>query len=345
MARYPGATWRPLSAGFLPGKRLIAHNRVNIHAQAGRGSLFGYYNRSGRVSSHFWISQAGAVEQYVDTDYQAEADRDGNDATISIEHEGSGAEPMTGPQLAASIALIAWLCDTHGIPRQLARDSKIGPSSRGISWHRLGVDGNFPAAPSRYAGRRQLGGGMRYSTATGKVCPGNQIIDQIHDVILPALTGGGTVPVSNPVSNPAPAPAPTPPPALNADGSLRLAVDGDRGRATIGRWQEVMGTPIDWTITPYPPGSSLIRADQRFLNAVVGAEHIRNLTGRPQLAVDGDEGPRTVKVRQFWLYNRLAPRILGRPARGRDFDGSPGPETTRLHQIALNEATRGSGRY
>ncbi|WP_165350445.1 hypothetical protein [Xylanimonas protaetiae] len=73
--------------------------------------------------------------------------------------------------------------------------------------------------------------------------------------------------------------------------------------------------------------------------------HIRDLTGRPALDIDGDEGPKTVKVRQFWLYNTQAPAILGRGARVEDFDGEAGPETTNLHQHALNLATARSGRY
>lgn len=130
----------------------------------------------------------------------------------------------------------------------------------------------------------------------------------------------------------------------NADGSLTLAIDGSRGRATIGRWQEVMGTPIDFEISK--PKSSLIVADQNFLNAVVGRDHIRNLTGYDQLSPDGDEGKRTIMVRQFWLYNAVNPihqqNLIGKRL---DFDGVLGPQTNKVHQFALNHATARSGQY
>lgn len=134
-----------------------------------------------------------------------------------------------------------------------------------------------------------------------------------------------------------------PPVARNADGSLTIAEDGIRGPATISRWQEVMATPIDGTISK--PKSTLIVADQRYLNSVVDAVHIRNLTGKDRLDEDGSEGPKTVKVRQFLLYNGHAVSLLGRNPKAADFDGVPGSETTRLHQRALNLAPARSGRY
>lgn len=145
--------------------------------------------------------------------------------------------------------------------------------------------------------------------------------------------GGGTVVVTLPAADTR---------ARNADGSLRIATDGKRGPATIGRWQEVMSTPIDGTISR---PSTLIKADQAFLNASVRADTIRSLTGAPALSRDGVEGAKTVRVRQFWLFNRQGPAVLGRGAAESDFDGVAGPVTTRLHQHALNDATARSGRY
>jgi hypothetical protein len=147
----------------------------------------------------------------------------------------------------------------------------------------------------------------------------------------------------------------TPPPAgngqppvdqrpRNVDGSLTIAVDGIRGPATIGRWQEVLGTPIDFNISK--PKSTLIQADQRFLNSVVSPEHIKNLTGKSKLDEDGIEGAKTVKVRQFWLRNAMNPQhqknLIGKLL---DVDGILGPDTNRVHQFALNNATSHSGRY
>ncbi|MEV7973314.1 CHAP domain-containing protein [Cellulomonas sp. NPDC089187] len=126
--------------------------------------------------------------------------------------------------------------------------------------------------------------------------------------------------------------------ATSAAGSAVIAEDGVRGPATITRWQQVLGTPADGVISR--PVSSLIQADQRYLNATVPTAHIRDLTGAAALVVDGIEGPATIRVRQFWLFN-----TQGQSPTVADFDGIAGPATTRLHQRALNRASIGSGRY
>lgn len=126
----------------------------------------------------------------------------------------------------------------------------------------------------------------------------------------------------------------SPGPAVSAS----IAEDGVRGPATVTRWQQVLGTPADGVISR--PVSTLIQADQRFLNSAVPAGNIRDLTGAPALAVDGVEGSATIRVRQFWLFN-----TQGQSPTAADFDGIAGPATTRLHQRALNRASIASGRY
>jgi hypothetical protein len=135
---------------------------------------------------------------------------------------------------------------------------------------------------------------------------------------------------------------PSAPPASGPVVEPHIDEDGIRGPVTIGRWQQVMGTPVDKVIST--PKSTLIAHDQAFLNSVVAAATIKTLTGKAALVVDGSEGPLTIKVRQFWLYNTQT-AALGRRARSSDFDGIAGPETTRLHQHALNGARSGSGKY
>jgi peptidoglycan hydrolase-like protein with peptidoglycan-binding domain len=198
MAIYPSATLRLLPMARLSGLRMSVYNRINHHVTAGIGSPFGTFNRVNAASSHFHVFKSGEVEQFVDTAYRAEADLDGSDATLSIETEGAApgvdanVEPWTDAQVAALILLDLWIVQTHGIATRLATDSKIGASSKGFSWHRLGIDGNFPESPSPYAGRKQRGGGMHYSNSTGKVCPGNAKIDQIPTIlagVIAALNG------------------------------------------------------------------------------------------------------------------------------------------------------------
>lgn len=180
MSRYPGAIWKPIEAQYLSGLRMAAYNRINLHVAVSEApSLHGFFNAKGCASSHFYVRKDGTVEQYVDTAYRAEADLDGNDATISIETQGGLAkpqqEPWTDAQVTALASLFAWAVAEHGIEPRLAKDSKPGPSSRGLSWHRLGVD------PWR------VDGGMRYSLARGKVCPGDAKIAQIPTILALAL--------------------------------------------------------------------------------------------------------------------------------------------------------------
>lgn len=125
------------------------------------------------------------------------------------------------------------------------------------------------------------------------------------------------------------------------DGQLMLDVDGSRGPATNARWQQVMGTPIDGRIDR---PSSCVKATQKWLNSVAGG-HIRNLTGKACLVVDGYYGKATITVLQFVLFNWYAEAVLGRGIDvGRDCDGIEGPQTVKLLQHGLNVSYANSGK-
>lgn len=198
MARFPGAIWKPITASK-GRRRLTVYNRMNLHVAVSEGaSLHSYFNQSGIADSHFYVRRDGTVEQYVDTAYQAFADLEGNDATISVETQGMGTGTWTPEQLASLVDLYVWAVRTHGIARKMASSSKVGESSRGLSWHRLGCDGNFPALPSILAGRGQRGGGMHYSKSAGKICPGDARIKQIPSIFAraEAILGGASKPTT-----------------------------------------------------------------------------------------------------------------------------------------------------
>jgi N-acetylmuramoyl-L-alanine amidase-like protein len=303
MPLYPGANVRLLDPGYSGYNPIAVHNRVNLHVQAGTGSLYGFFNASGRSSSHFWVSYTGVVEQYVDTDRAAEADLDGNDATISIETEGgtgstADTEQWTQAQVDAIVSLVAWITETHGIPRVWVENAHSGNSgSRGIGVHRHGIDGNFPSLPDIRAGRKQRGGGMHYSNSTGKLCPGGGKIQQVP-YIIDRISGGAGV-----------TPPPVGPPTTPPDGVVD--VDGYWGSDTTRELQRVFGTPVDgeiwgqyapnaqtafttgWVYNyPNPKGSPLIRAMQALAgleqDGVVGPDFIRELQRRMGTVVDGE---------------------------------------------------------
>ena len=190
MPWYPHAIRKEITKHRTP---LTVVNRENLHVAVSEAlSLFGFFSTAA-VCSHFYVRKDGTVEQYVDTAVRAAADLQGNDATISIETQGGVAdaqsEPWTPAQITALQALTDWICDTHGIPRRLAVDSRPGDSSRGISWHRLGVD------PWRVAG------GMKYSNSRGKICPGDAKIAQIPSVLRPVQVVSSPAPIVIPVGN------------------------------------------------------------------------------------------------------------------------------------------------
>lgn len=66
---------------------------------------------------------------------------------------------------------------------------------------------------------------------------------------------------------------------------VTLSIDGKRGKATIRRWQQFLGTPIDGEISK---PSTAIKKWQRFLNDY----------GNAKLKIDGYEGSETIKAGQ-----------------------------------------------
>lgn len=148
--------------------------------------------QSGGNAAHFTTGAGGHIIQARDTIFQSAANYLGNYRVIAIENEDQGpafggwntrdghAVPgFTDAQAEAIAKICAWAHREHGIPLVLCPDSRT--SSRGIAYHRQGVDGDF--GPFAFGGR--VFGGELWSTSTGKVCPGDRRIRQLIDVIIP----------------------------------------------------------------------------------------------------------------------------------------------------------------
>lgn len=158
-------------------------------------------------------------------------------------------------------------------------------------------------------------------------------LDRLRDrAAWDRMIGGGHVTVSAPAASPAP---------TAVDGQQRLDEDGEMGPATIARFQQVMGTPIDGELDD--DGSPAVEAFQQFLNAVVGADAQQQLNGEPALDVDGIAGPATWRVFQY-LVMAWHPEYV---PDGWDFgdwiDGEAGEATIRALQRALNNSHANSG--
>jgi hypothetical protein len=179
MAIMPGAQW--LNAAT--STNMSRYDIVCIH------TIVGY---APAHAAHFSTKWDGTIYQSRDTKYRSAANLNGNYRTIAIENEDHGsafgswnvndghAVPgFTSQQKEAIARILVWCYETHGIPLTMAPDSK--PGSRGVAYHRQGIDGNFTGYG--YGGR--VAGGELWSNATGKVCPGDNRIWQLINEILP----------------------------------------------------------------------------------------------------------------------------------------------------------------
>lgn len=179
--KYPGAAWRPIRHNFTDRARSRTDGII-LHVTASTlPSQFAWFNNpASEASSHLHIALDGTVEQYVDLDKIAWTSGEGSARTIGIETAGTASGSWTKAQLDALEKALAWLCKRYQVPVRLMTSSRAG--ERGIGWHRLGIDGNFPAS-GLLAGRLQRGGGERWSKSRGKVCPGDARIRQIPALV------------------------------------------------------------------------------------------------------------------------------------------------------------------
>lgn len=196
MPRYPSATWKPLAPNWASQGKMSRHDVVCLHTMVGSLDGTDSFFRAdgyGGTESHFGVGGDGRVYQWQDTTYRAEANADGNHRLISIETEdrnskiftrwdGSNVPAWTDAQLDELARLVAWCCTVHDIPCQLISDSK--PGTRGVGFHRLGIEGNYPNG--------RVPGGEIWSTARGKICPGDARIAQMPKLVEKArrIQGG-----------------------------------------------------------------------------------------------------------------------------------------------------------
>ena len=178
MARMPGAVWLGEHSPRTPMSR---YDVVCIH------TIVGY---APAHAAHFSTKADGTILQSRDTAYRSAANLEGNHRVIAIENEDAGLDvPLTDEQVDACAEILAWVHEEHGTPLQLCPDSR--PDSRGLAYHRQGIDGNF--AGYDFPGR--VSGGEVWSSAFGKVCPRDKriaqlplILDRAQEYAMPLIT-------------------------------------------------------------------------------------------------------------------------------------------------------------
>lgn len=171
MARMPEAKWL---GEHSPRRPMVRYDRIILHTIVGRAPVH---------TPHFSVAGDGTIYQSRDTKYQSGVSLQGNPTSIGIEAEDMGplfpkwntkdghAVPgYTDAQIEAIARICAWAHKTHGVPLELCPNSK--PGSRGLAYHRQGIDGNFGS----YAYPGRVAGGELWSEAFGKACPGDRRI-------------------------------------------------------------------------------------------------------------------------------------------------------------------------
>lgn len=181
MPRMPGAIWQGEQAPVQPDGSRLRMQRYDvfcIHTIVGFAPAH---------AAHFSVKGDGDILQSRDTAFRSGANLDGNYRVVASENEdhgpafpewtGSNVPALTDAQVKSNAEIAAWLHDTHGIPLQLCPDSR--PTSRGLAYHRQGIDGNWDSF--RFSGR--VPGGETWTTSPGKVCPGDRRIARLPEIL------------------------------------------------------------------------------------------------------------------------------------------------------------------
>lgn len=324
MAIYPGAKKR-----LIPKWNKVAitrHRRMNLHvAVSNAASIYSMFSNSNSACSHFYVNRNGEVEQYIDTAFRSASDMNGNDSTISVETAGGvsnvNGEQWTDAQVEALAKLWKWARDTHGIRNQVAKNTQTNENSEGLSWHRLGVEGNF-SGRGGILETSYKPGGIKYSSARGKECPGDAKILQVPGIWEQANSGIKPV-ASKPESVSKPVVKPKPAPVKDKSGSWPekpLKVTDKHTVESDAAWRELM-TAIKY----------------RNKDLGVNLQNWLKDQGYYKYAVDGVFGERSVEALQTFLADK---GLLD--TRKYLIDGKRGPATVKAEIAYLNlPANRG----
>lgn len=337
MAIYPGA--KKLLIPKWNKVAIARHRRMNLHvAVSERDSLHSMFSSSNSACSHFYVAKDGTVEQYIDTKYRSASDMNGNDSTISVETQGGlgnssklNAEKWTDAQFDALVKLWKWARDEHDIKNQVAKNTQTNDNSAGLSWHRLGVQGNFAGRKGILSTSYKMGG-IKYSSAVGKECPGDAKILQI-----PAIWEQANGKVAEP-SKPAPSKpvASKPKPAKDKSGAWPekpLRVTSKHTVQSDAAWRELMSA-IGYK------DKDLGKNLQTWLSKLEDPRTGKGYYDTDKWLIDGDFSEESVKALQRKLYDTKGDD--GKRLYNGKADGDRGSMTVKAEIGYLNlKANRG----
>lgn len=183
MPRMPFTTWDPAIDGN--SSKACTPDIVCVHTIVGFPPA---------KAAHFSTRGDGFTWQHRDTTRQSAANYNGNGNVIAIENadhgpgfpawntnDGHVVPGFTAAQIEAIAIILVFCHRAHGIPLELIPDSR--PGRRGVGYHRQGID-----SPNNFAGyvyKGRVSGGVLWTKATGKVCPGDRRITQLINEIIP----------------------------------------------------------------------------------------------------------------------------------------------------------------
>lgn len=209
MALYPSAVKKLIAPGANDPK--IIPTIAILHVAVTKAdSLHDFFaTKSGGIESHFYIRLDGTVEQYRDTEREADANYKANSwgangrtyGAVSIETAGMGTGEWTPAQQEAIKKLLTWLHTTHGIPLRACP----GPFKAGVGYHTMW------GAPSAW-------------TPVSKVCPGPDRIVQFKTWLVPWMNAGAK-------PTPAKPPKPTNPTLASLNTSMAETAQALKGLA------------------------------------------------------------------------------------------------------------------
>lgn len=249
---YPGSRYKPL--GPQTQRLMLAHDIVCNHTMVGYLiSTDRYFRISNGVGfrgteSHYGVGGKwgpdlgggldGAVWQWQDRRYSADANLDGWDRVISIETADNAARPIQPwtPKMCQSLAEIwawesspaahalcpsSWKCHQVGIPLELIPDTRQG--RRGIGWHAQGAPQN------------RVSGGEAWTNSYGKDCPTAARIRQQAGILV----------VAREIRYDKPSPAPTDWFDMATRAELREEIDAALARNKVSVFQDAAADGVD----------------------------------------------------------------------------------------------------